>query len=367
MGYTKPFFMSKKTIVVKVGTSVITKENGSLDTTSISHITEQIAALKKQGHAVVLITSGAVGAGKGIASLSEKDDVVRRQAYASIGQVPLLQAYQKQFAKHEFTVGQVLVTKSDFRDRHHYMNMKRCFEGLLAGGFIPVVNENDVVSVTELMFTDNDELAGLVATMIGAESLFLLTSAEGVMDSDPTQDGAKLLKVIREGDTEWKKGVASTTSAFGRGGMSTKCSVAQKLQTLGITTYICSGRTKHVITDIMSGSAHGTMFPGSKKKTANVKKRLAHARGQEKGAIHLNDCATELFQKKEKPLSILPVGVTKIDGTFEKGDIIKVLGDKKQILCVGIAQYSSTVAAQHLGKKGKRPIIHYNYLYLGSL
>jgi glutamate 5-kinase len=357
----------KEIIVIKVGTSVITKTDGSLDTKSIKHITEEIASLRKRGFFVVLISSGAVGAGKGLTKITNDDEVIARQVYASVGQLPLIQAYQTAFGKNGYTLGQVLVTKSDFRDRHHYLNMKRCFTGLLEEGIIPIVNENDVVSVTELMFTDNDELAGLVATMIDAKKVFLLTSEDGLYNRNPEDENAKIISEVKEGSSEWKFGISSATSQFGRGGMATKCGVAEKLQVLGTTTYICNGRTKNIVQNILDGKSLGTTFPGTKKKTANIKKRLAHATGQEKGKVFLNDCATDLFRDKEKTLSVLPVGITKIEGEFEKGDIVTLVGIDKKTLGVGIAQYSNEVAKKYIGKKGKRPIIHYNYLYLGSI
>src|SRR5471030_2856320 len=184
-------------IIIKIGSNVFTQENGLPDLQRIEHLVEQIAAIKKQGKEVILVSSGAVASGRSMITVSEKSDAVAaRQLLASIGQVKLINTYAHLFDQFEMLCSQVLVTKEDFRDRLHYLNMRNCLEVLLQHQVIPVVNENDVVSVTELMFTDNDELAGLIASMLNAQALIVLTNVDGIYDGDPNTEGTKIIEEI---------------------------------------------------------------------------------------------------------------------------------------------------------------------------
>ena len=187
-----------KRIVVKIGSNVLTQPNGFPDLARIEHLVDQIVALKKQGTAVVMVSSGAVAAGRSMINISEKHDAVAaRQLLASIGQIKLINTYLSLFERHDLLCSQVLVTKEDFRDRKHYLNIKNCLSILLKHKVIPVINENDVVSVTELMFTDNDELAGLVASMLDADALVILSNVDGIYDGDPKSPGAKVIEEIK--------------------------------------------------------------------------------------------------------------------------------------------------------------------------
>src|SRR6201985_3045499 len=175
-----------KRVIVKIGSNVITNEDGLPKTKHISHLVEKKAAIKKQGIEVTLVSSGAVASGRSLISVSEKADAVAaRQLLASIGQVKLINTYSALFEQYDMLCSQILVTQEDFRDRLHYLNMRNCLEVLLQHQVIPVVNENDVVSVTELMFTDNDELAGLIASMLNAQALICLTNVEGIYEGEP--------------------------------------------------------------------------------------------------------------------------------------------------------------------------------------
>src|SRR5471030_1469305 len=188
-------------IIIKIGSNVITQKDGLPDLNRITHLVEQIAKIKKQGKEVILVSSGAVASGRSLISVSEKyDPVATRQLLASIGQVKLINTYAHLFEQFGILCSQVLVTKEDFRDRLHYLNMKNCLEILLQHQVVPVVNENDVVSVTELMFTDNDELAGLIASMLNAQALIVLTNVDGIYDGDPNAEGTQVIEEIS--DTE---------------------------------------------------------------------------------------------------------------------------------------------------------------------
>ena len=234
-------------IVVKVGTNVLTREDGRLDITNISQLVDQIVVLKQRGIKVVLVSSGAVGAGLELLPEADAlDRVVRRQMLSAIGQVRLMELYRQLFANHGLLCGQVLATKSDFRDRRHYLNMRNCFEALLHDQTVPIVNENDVVSVTELMFTDNDELASLVTGMISADALFILSSVDGLYDGPPDAPNSRLIPEIDANDESVLEHVAPIKSSFGRGGMQTKLRMAQQTARLGANVYLANGRRRGI-------------------------------------------------------------------------------------------------------------------------
>ncbi|HEX7762578.1 MAG TPA: glutamate 5-kinase, partial [Cellvibrio sp.] len=181
-------------IAIKVGSNVLTNKEGLLDEQVIINISRQIKALRDQGHRVLLISSGAVAAGRSLYQFKKKTDtVVQRQVLSSIGQVKLISRYSEIFDTLDMKCAQVLVTKEDFKSRHHYLNMQNCLAALLSNNIVPVINENDVVSVTELMFTDNDELAGLVSAMVNTDILIILTNVDGIYDGDPDQPGTHLI------------------------------------------------------------------------------------------------------------------------------------------------------------------------------
>ncbi len=377
--------MSQK-ILIKVGTNVISKEDGTLDQEIMAQIVDQISQLKKQNLEIILITSGAVGAGKSLINLADKNlgknaDVIKRQILASAGQIKLMNLYLKFFGDHQYNCAQILVTKEDFRDRLHYLNMKNCLEALLKNEIVPVINENDVVSVTELMFTDNDELAGLIAAMLNVDTVIILTNVDGIFDQNPNNSGAKLLNKI-DHKTNLEEFISPDKSSFGRGGMLTKSRIAQKLSLLGITTHIANGKRKNILlellkTNIVPQSAkfpnhlqptESSDFPATtflpSKKLSSVKRWIAYSRGYEKGTVFINKCAEDIITSKSKAISLLPVGITKIEGDFEKGEIIKVKNEQGADIGFGMAQYSSQKAKEFLGQKGKKPLIHYDYFFL---
>src|ERR1700712_4062201 len=221
-------------IIIKIGSNVFTQKDGLPDLKRINHLVKQIAAIKKQGKEVILVSSGAVASGRSLINVSEKyDAIATRQLLASIGQVKLINTYSNLFEKFGILCSQVLVTKEDFRDRMHYLNMKTCLQLLLQHEVIPVVNENDVVSVTELMFTDNDELAGLIASMLNAQALIILTNVDGIYNGNPDEAGSAIIEEVLDTGVDFSAFVSSGKSQFGRGGMITKSHMAQKTAQLG--------------------------------------------------------------------------------------------------------------------------------------
>ena len=258
----------KRRIVVKVGSNVLTRADGALDTTRVSAIVDQLVALREQGYETILVTSGAVACGR---SLLREDrsltDVQQRQLYSAIGQVRLMDLYYKLFQGYGITVGQVLTMKKNFEPGQEYENQKSCIEVMLRRGVLPIVNENDTVSITELMFTDNDELSGLVAGMTGAEALIILTNVDGLYDGSPDDPSSKVIARVLPGE-EVEGYLSTAKSRSGRGGMVSKCLVARHLAELGIRVVIANGRREGILTDVLShpgDTLHTEFVPATRK------------------------------------------------------------------------------------------------------
>ncbi|QHT66718.1 glutamate 5-kinase [Rhodocytophaga rosea] len=353
-----------KKIVIKVGSNVIAGENNLPDETVMDELIRQMAQAKKNGTEVILVSSGAVASGRSLWQVSEKaDPIARRQLLASIGQVKLINTYTRLLQPHGLICAQILVTKEDFRDRMHYLNMKRCLGTLLQNNIIPIINENDVISVTELMFTDNDELAGLISSMLGADALLILTNVDGIYDRPPKEPGASVIPVMDGTRTDFSNFISTEKSNFGRGGMITKCSIAQKLALVGIKVHIANGKTPGIISAILQNQPIGTLFV-PKANQSKLKRWVANSEGYAKGYVVINEGAKNILSTSGKAISLLPVGITKIEGSFQKGDIIKITAENGQTIGVGMAQYSSIIAQTYLGEKNKKPLIHYDYLFL---
>lgn len=350
-------------IIIKIGSNVLTQKDGLPNVQRINHLVDQIAKIKKQGKEVILVSSGAVASGRSLISISDKfDSVATRQLFASIGQVKLINTYAEQFEKYNLLCSQVLVTKEDFRDRVHYLNMKNCLKILLQHHVIPVVNENDVVSITELMFTDNDELAGLIASMLNAQALIVLTNVDGIYDHDPANSEAKVIEEISGTTIDFSSFVSTNRSQFGRGGMITKSTMAQKTARLGIAVHIANGTKENILVDLLDGKVIHSHF--SPNKTASGKKKwIAHSGNYAKGMVRVNEGA-RMALTSAKASSLLPVGVIDILSDFKKGEIIKLVDEHDKLIGLGIAEYGSDKAAEMMGQKNQKALIHYDYLYL---
>ncbi|WP_421797487.1 glutamate 5-kinase [Haliscomenobacter sp.] len=351
-------------IVVKIGSNVLTDEQSRPDEQRIAHLVEQVAWLRSQGAEVILVSSGAVAMGRStLPQLSHVNPVLRRQVWASVGQPRLMQIYQHLFAEKGTHIAQLLVTKEDFRDREHYLNMKACLQGLLRDEIVPIINENDAVAVTELMFTDNDELAGLVAAAVNADVLVILSNVAGIYDGHPSDPNSRLIREIDPNDGQFQRFILPSTSSFGRGGMNTKYRIARKAAVLGVHTIIANGKKDQILHDIWEQTGEYTLFP-SQKKTSNLKKRLAYQGAEPKGKIIINDGAALALRAEERVSSLLPVGVTAIEGDFERGDIVAIFCGAEE-LGIGMAQYGSATARKYVGQKGKKALVHYDYLLIG--
>jgi glutamate 5-kinase len=244
-----------KRIAVKVGSNVLTRKDGTLDTERMSDLVSQIAALRSAGIEVVLISSGAVASGRSeIKPLKKLDTVSSRQLYSAVGQAKLINHYFELFREHHLVCGQVLTMKENFSSRTHYLNQKNCMETMLENGVIPIVNENDTVAITELMFTDNDELSGLVAIMMNMDALIILSNIDGIYDGDPDLPESKVIPEITK-TSDVSAFIQPSKSSFGRGGMFTKYNIARKVAEKGISVIIANGTRKQILTDLVAGQA----------------------------------------------------------------------------------------------------------------
>jgi glutamate 5-kinase len=354
-------------IAIKVGSNVVTQSDGSLNEGRILRIVEDIAVLFKQGIEVILITSGAVAAGRSEIKPSKKTNVVAaKQIWAAIGQVKLMASYQFLFGKYGIQAGQLLAAKESFRDRSHYLNMKNCIMAMLENKVLPVVNENDAISINELMFTDNDELSGLISSMMDCRTLMILTNVDGVYTGVPGAEGTQLITKIDEQSGDLEKFISPQKSGFGRGGMLTKCSIARKIASQGIDVFIANGLRNSIITDIIRGKdVPFTHFVASSKSETGVKKWLSHSGTFAKGVVVINSGARDALYG-EKATSLLMIGITRVEGFFKKGDIVRILDTEGNNIGLGKSQYDSKKAELNIGEKLSKPFIHYNYLVLNE-
>lgn len=368
---TRRRFQSKKNkhlkrIAVKIGSNVLTRHDGTLDVTRMSALVDQVAELSGKGIEIVLISSGAVASGRSEVKAGKKlDTVSARQLYSAVGQAKLINRYYELFREHGMRCGQVLTTKENFGSRTHYLNQKNCMEVMLSNKVIPIVNENDTISVTELMFTDNDELSGLVATMLGVDVLIILSNIDGIYNGDPADPHSTVIREIGPEGKDLSDHIQTSRSSFGRGGMLTKCRIARKVADEGITVIIANGKKDDILPALLAKNSNEicTRFLPSEKPASSVKKWIAHSEGFAKGEIHINRGAAEALAYP-KASSLLPVGITRIAGDFEKGDIVRIINEEGKQIGVGCADYSSEDATALIGQRDKKPLVHYDYLYL---
>ncbi len=352
----------RQRLIVKVGSQVLCDRSGALDRSVLTSLADQVAALMAQGWQVLLVSSGAVAAGRqpaGAGSARISNPVTRQQVLAAAGQVRLMTHWQTALARSALETAQVLVSKSDFQSRQHYLHMRACLEGLLAAGLVPIINENDVVSVTELMFTDNDELAGLLAGMMDADLLCLLSTVDGVLPPDSDEPIARWDDRQHEADAILREGA----SRLGRGGMHSKLAVARKTARLGTEVVIANGSSNDVLQQLVAGAALGTRFPAESKATP-ARRWLASMDDHALGSVVINAGAASALRDPRRLASLLPVGAVRVDGDFQPGDVIQIYDENERLLGCGRSGYDAATAARTLGQREQKPLIHYDHLYL---
>lgn len=355
-------------ITVKIGSNVLTRRDGTLDFTRMSALVDQVAALRHAGIEVIVISSGAVASGRSelreSIDASGLDQVSARQLFSAVGQAKLINRYYELFRDHGITCGQVLTTKENLSTRRHYLNQQHCIEVMLRAGVVPVVNENDTVSVTELMFTDNDELSGLVATMTDSDALVILSNIDGIFTADPSDPSSRLIETI-DAATDVSDCISTTRSSLGRGGMTTKYRIARKVAAEGIAVAIANGKRDAILTDLLLGGgtpAPHTLFIPAGRRPSRLRKWIAHSDSFAKGTISVDAGAARAI--RGGGASLLAVGITAVDGDFERDDIVSVAGPDGTVVAWGRSAYSSEDAAAAAGQPGLSPVIHADYLYV---
>lgn len=342
------------TIVVKVGTRVLTHADGALDEERITLLAEELSQLKDTGRNVILVSSGAVGAGIGILKLDKRPaDISRLQAVAAVGQMRLMETYDRVFRKHGRHAAQVLLTAEDVENRTRYLNVRNTLLRLLEYGAIPIINENDTVSVAELMttFGDNDRLAGLVTTLVRAPLLVIFSDVDGLYDGDPRAPESKLIPTVSHFDETIDSYVRDKLTGLSKGGMASKIKAARMVTAAGENVIIASGRQPGLLKRIVAGESVGTLFV-AQGKTATPFKRWLGFSARPRGKLSIDAGAQQALVEKGR--SLLAIGVTKVEGTFIKGDLVSLCDAEGREIARGLTNYSSEEIEKIRGLKSDR-------------
>ncbi len=364
-GYKSPSSLRYGRLVVKVGTGVLTRGGDSLDLEVMSGLVGQIARLCASGAEVILVTSGAVAAGRHTLGIwQERRDIPFRQVLAAVGQGHLMHVYEQLFAWHSIRVAQALLTWNDLSDRQYYLNVRNTLLALLELGVVPVLNENDVVAVDELgeVFGDNDRLSALVASLIDADLLVILTDTHGLYTADPHVDpGAQLIRRVEKVDAGIEALAGKRrNNPQARGGMSTKLDAAKLATSSGIATIICNGWERDVLIQAAQGEEKGTLFVPTASRLESRKRWMLSGLST-KGGIVIDEGAARAVQGQNG--SLLPAGIKGIEGEFQRGDIVHILRAEGERVACGIANYSSKDVSRIKGARSGRiqSILGYHY------
>jgi glutamate 5-kinase len=339
--------------VVKIGSALLTNDGQGLALESIDSWVEQMAGLREKGHEVLLVSSGAVAEGMTRLGWSRRPHALHElQAAAAVGQMGLIQAYESRFMRYGLHTAQVLLTHDDLADRQRYLNARSTLRTLLSLGVIPVVNENDTVATEEIRFGDNDTLSALVANLVEADLLVFLTDQAGMLDSDPRSNpDAALVAEAQAGDVRLEAMASGSGGALGRGGMLTKVRAASRAARSGTLTLIASGREPHILQRLAADEALGTrLYPVCKPFAA--RKRWLAGRLQVRGRLILDTGAVSVL--REAGRSLLPVGVTRVDGDFGRGDLVVCISPDGEEVARGLVNYSAADARRIIGQPSGR-------------
>jgi glutamate 5-kinase len=363
-------------IVVKVGSSLVTNEGRGVDAQAIGNWCRQLAGLAAQGREVVMVSSGAIAEGmKRLGWAARPHELPELQAAAAVGQMGLAQMYETQLSQHGLRSAQVLLTHADLADRERYLNARSTLLTLLTLKVIPVINENDTVVNDEIKVGDNDTLAALVANLIEADALVILTDQRGLFTADPRQDAsARFIDVAAAGDPELERMAGGIGSTIGRGGMITKVLAAKRAARSGANTVIAWGRESDVLLRLASGEAIGSALWASTPKLAARKQWMADHL-QLRGSVTVDAGAMQKLREEGK--SLLPIGVIEVDGEFARGDVIAVRSQGAVEIGRGLANYSaaetrliarkpSSQIVAALGYAGEAELIHRDNLVLSN-
>ncbi len=357
-------------IVVKLGTGVLTTGIGQLDEQRIENIARQLQSLRARGIEIIVVSSGAVGLGMGRLGLARKPkEIARKQACAAVGQSLLMQTWQRAFAPHGLTVAQVLLTHDDLRVRSRYLGVKETLAQLIRYDTVPIINENDTVSAAEIKFGDNDTLSAMVAALVGADYLAIISTAPGLIDLAGT---GEIVPVVDRITAEIEAMAGGTTSETATGGMISKISAAKLATKAGCGVFIASGAEPDIVPRLLAGTAPGTFFVPSGLPMEAKKRWLAYYQ-RPAGTVFVNPRAVPVLLEQGR--SLLAVGVTGVAGEFAAGDIVDIAGPDRRTFARGRCGFSSeelpalagqqgpAVAALHPGRK-RLEVVHRNDLVL---
>ncbi len=351
------FLSQIRRVVVKLGTGVLTDTQKQPDLAQMRQLVSQVAALRKEGRQVVLVTSGAVGSGMGILGLQKRPtELAALQACAAVGQSRLMATYEKLFMRHGIAVGQVLLTHEDLEDHTRHFSARETLLQLLSREVVPIVNENDAVSTTELKFGDNDKLSALVATLLSADLLFILTTVDGVIEQFG-EPGAKRISVIESITDQVENLAGGTSSATAVGGMKTKIQAARIVVRAGIPLVIAAGHKRHVMRDVLAGKDEGTLFLPAPR-GLNPRQRWIAFFNHPQGRLRVDDGARKVLV--EKPCSLLLPGVRKTDGEFKKGAVVSVCDRRGKEFARGVSRHDAD--SIRTGKLEDTVVIHRDHL-----
>jgi glutamate 5-kinase len=340
-------------VVVKVGTNVLTSRDGRLDPERLQALADQLHRIRQSGRKVALVSSGAIGAGVGRLNLGKRPaDLRQLQACAAIGQSFLMRAYQECFDRHGINTAQILLTASDFDNRTRYLNARNTILTLFEWGVLPVINENDTVSVAEIKFGDNDHLAAMVTNLLQAPLLILLTVVDGLFNGDPGVDpGAEKIATVSTIDISVMEMAGSSQSSLGTGGMRSKLRAARLATAAGESVIMANGSSPNILDAIFACAAVGTLFLPHGSSVPAWKRWLGFT-ARPKGKVHVNEGAKRAIRNQGK--SLLPVGIIEVHGTFNKGDVLAVCDVMGAEFARGLTNYSSEDATQILGLRSEK-------------
>ncbi|MBI9076382.1 MAG: glutamate 5-kinase [Desulfatibacillum sp.] len=347
ISHRKEFFSCVKRVVVKVGSGILTQETGlNLDT--VRNLSRQLAALHNSGREVILVSSGAVAAGVSKMGLAKRPtEIPEKQAAAAVGQASLINEYEIAFEKQAVKVAQVLLTRDDLAARRRYLNARNALQTLLSWKVLPIINENDTVVVAELKFGDNDNLSAMIAQLLDADVLINLTDIDGLYTGDPrTCTDAKIVPYVEKITPALEQSASCHTGKHGTGGMASKVTAAKKANAAGIPMIVAGGATPDILQLIFSGQEVGTFFAPKNKKMPGKKCWLGFA-ADPKGVFVVDQGAAKALVSNGK--SLLPVGIQAVEGSFGVGAPVQVVGPDRQVLGVGLSNYSSADARKIKG------------------
>jgi glutamate 5-kinase len=330
-----------KRIVVKVGSSILASVEKGLHYEVFSHLTKEISDLKRQGYEIVLVSSGAIAAGmEKLGYKTRPRDITQKQATAAVGQTRLMNIYESYFSRYQQMVAQVLLTHDDLSNRRRFLNARNTLLTLLELGIIPVINENDTVVVDEIKFGDNDNLSALITNLIGADLLLVLTDIDGLCDSDPKANPhARCIPLVEDIDMDMGGIVGETTSQMSVGGMISKIQAARKASRFGIPTVVAQGTKEGVLRQVLKGKEVGTLIL-PKGEALSSRKHWIAFNPKPKGDVIVDDGAKKAIVQKGK--SLLPSGVTRVRGVFDRGDLVTCLGPRGKEFARGLVNYSAS-------------------------